>query len=128
MFRYYLRVEGHEPIDITSLGTFTVGRCGDLQITNDLSVSRKHFLISLPKGGKHKQPWIFDGDGSTPSRNGTIINGNKCLRADAETEDDKGCPIYHGDFIQAGKLKIYFSVVQSTAFCDPNQTLGEGNG
>jgi hypothetical protein len=107
MKRYYLRISGREPIDIASLGTFIVGREGDVPIP-DKYMSRRHFTIRLPKYDTDgEKTLIIDGDGRIPSSGGTIVGG-RILHASAPEENDKACSLRHNDEIIAGKTRITY--------------------
>jgi len=105
MKRYYLRLPGREPIDISSLGTFTVGREGDIVI-NDKYMSRKHFTIKLPKYD-NERTLVTDGDGANPSRFGTDAAG-KFIHSSAPEEKDRSSFIKHNDEVVAGKTRITY--------------------
>ena len=110
MKRYYLQTVGEEPLDISSMGTFSVGREGDIQV-DDLHMSRIHFLISLPTT-EQSFVIVIDGNGTIPSKNGTVVNGIR-LSLSAENELDKAASLKHGDIISAGRTNFKFLVFEA---------------
>lgn len=111
MRRYYLQRKGEEPIDITNMGTFSVGRLGNIRIEDDPYISSIHFLISLPTTD-HDSAILIDGNGVRPSRNGTVING-VTLNLSSTKELDKAALLKHGDVISVGKTIFKFLVFEA---------------
>jgi len=86
-------------------GKFIIGRKADINIENDLFISRKNCLIEVRKNG-HIYDFILTDDGSLsetgePSKNGTFHNGNRLTKYDK---------IYlsNGDKIRIGHTDLIF--------------------
>lgn len=111
---YYLLIN-KERIDVTALGVFSIGREGDIKVSGDLSVSRKHCIIALPKKWpKNDTAWIFD-----TSKNGCLLNGNFFI---AKANQERACRLYSGDIVQIGKTNIQF-LIDNESLPDPLGTL-----
>jgi hypothetical protein len=117
MKRYYLRISGQEPIDVSSLGTFCVGREGDIVI-RDRYMSRRHFTIKLPKHDED-ETLLTDGDGANESKFGTTVAG-KFLHFLEPEEEDRSVFLRHNDEIVAGKTKITYLEFDAQSDTDAN--------
>lgn len=91
------------------MGTFSVGREGDIEI-DDPHMSRINFLISLPTI-EQSFPIVIDGNGTIPSKNGTVVNGVR-LSLSSENELDKAASLKHGDIISAGRTNFKFLIFE----------------
>lgn len=103
--QYFLAM-ADEKIEITGKSPVTIGSIyGNCKIKlNDCYVSRHQCTIILNPDGD----WLVDGDGFTPSRNGTQVNG-LLLRCDNRLKEvGKGVQIYDKDLILVGITKIKF--------------------
>lgn len=106
--QYFLEYDGKKK-EITGLSPVTIGSIsGNCKIkVDDRYVSRHQCTIILSPDGD----WLVDGDGFTPSRNGTQVNG-LFLKCDSLKEVNKGVQIYSGDFIVIGTTKIKFLKIE----------------
>lgn len=101
----YFLVINDEKHEITGKSPVTIGSAtGICKIRiEDRYVSRHQCTIVLSPDGD----WLVDGDGFTPSRNGTQVNG-RMLECNSLRETDKGIEIYNNDLILIGTTKIKF--------------------
>ena len=120
MKRFYLQLPGREPTDITRMGSFILGRQGDL-ILEGVGVSRRHCMISLPKN-TDERTYICDGDGKIASRNGTKVN-NKIFSCLPSNKLNKGCYLANNDLITLGEVVIRYLEFQEEMSDDINATL-----
>lgn len=112
--RFAIKVNGESLQDVTALKILVVGRNHDLcnlVISTDHSVSAIHCLISVGvklAGTPDRVFWIVDGDGSSPSLNGCLLNGNHLIK---QKTSRNNCPIFNGDFVNIGNsiIKFYIS-------------------
>lgn len=96
---YFLVICGQE-IEVTGLGTFSIGREGDIKVgEGDLTISRKHCLIALPKKWpKNDACWLFD-----ISKNGCFVNGRSITKG-----QERATRLFHSDIIQIRSIEIKF--------------------
>lgn len=120
MYSYFLviknkQIQESKEIEVTGLGTFSIGREGDIKINGqDFTISRKHCLIALPKKWpKNDACWLFD-----ISKNGCLVNGEPIDRKGQE----RAVRLLNADIIQIGSVEIKFSIV-NTDFVDLAGTL-----
>lgn len=116
MRRFYIRIQGQTPIDVTHMGVFCLGRNGDIKVLSP-NVSRFHCLIDVSS----HPPLITDGDGIKESKNGTFVN-NKLLRATSIVESERSCFLSHNDIIKIGNVTITFLVFDNDDDSDINST------
>ena len=121
MRRFYLQLFGREPIDVTGMGTFVIGREGDL-LVHGHGVSRKHCMLALPKKPE-ESTYLCDGNGTKASSNGTFVN-KKLYTRDALEEDDRGTYLQSNDLITIGTIAIrYLEFEENLQSDDVNTTL-----
>lgn len=118
----YFLVLNDKKIEITGQSPVTIGSVhGDCKIKiDDRYVSRCQCTIVLSPEGN----WIVDGDGCSPSRNGTQVNG-LLLRCDSLKEINKGVEIFDNDLITIGTTQMRFL---STKNLQPYQPWKETSG
>lgn len=114
-YTFYIKFDGNL-LNVTKLGAFRIGRDKSRLETNkilirDKAVSFTHCTV-LVCDESQEQPffWVWDGDGSTPSKNKTIVNGVRALNAASTVESEKGCKLYHGDYILLASHRVNFIV------------------
>lgn len=115
MHRFYVQVDKGELKEVTGLKCFTFGRVRFNQkenkfLLNDRSVSATHCTILVVDNPQNPHFWVFDGNAKFGSKNGTVVNGMRVLRGNSSIELERGCQIYHGDFILIADHKINFII------------------
>ena len=111
---FYIQIDDNkEVIEVTSLRVFEIGRRIDKTknkfIINDPAISGTHCLVAI-KDTKIPCFWVWDGNGRIGSKNKTVVNGVRLLDGSSPVETEKGCRIYHGDFILLGNHKVKFLI------------------
>lgn len=97
-------------INITNNKAVVIGRgvkttLGFIGIDNQ-TVSAKHCVIAIKEDTENPCFWVWD----LGSKNKTIVNGYRVLDGASPAEEDKGCPVYHGDFALIGEVKVKFLI------------------
>ncbi|MFP5270315.1 FHA domain-containing protein [Coleofasciculus sp.] len=126
MHEFYIQIDKLNPVEVTNLKAFRIGRIFTKEreikfIINDRTISATHCTVSLVNDNKNPHFWIWDGDGKTGSKNKTVVNGLRSLDGSAVQETDKGCPVYHGDFVNIANHTVKFMVSKVTD--EGNSTL-----
>ncbi|MEQ9373290.1 MAG: FHA domain-containing protein [Coleofasciculus chthonoplastes F3-SA18-01] len=116
-YAFYIRINKGGLIDVTGRAAFRIGRTkSKLEpnkiIIEDRTISSIHCTILVCNEPTKLQPsfWVWDGDGTTGSKNKTIVNGTRTLNGASPLESEKGCKLYHGDYILLGRHEIRFII------------------
>ena len=124
---FYIQIDDNEEVIEITTRVFTIGRIVDKTknkiIIDDPAISATHCLVTL-KDAKIPYFWLWDGNGKIGigSKNKTILNGVRLLDGSSPVEAEKGCRIYHGDFILLGNHKVKF-LISRKILSDKDATL-----
>lgn len=116
-YKFYIRIDKGDLINITGRPAFRIGRTKNKLepskiIIEDKTISSVHCTILVCNEPTKRQPsfWVWDGDGTTASKNKTIVNGTRVLNGASAIESEKGCKLYHGDYLLLGRHEIRFII------------------
>ncbi|WP_446335235.1 FHA domain-containing protein [Coleofasciculus sp. G1-WW12-02] len=126
--KFEIKVNQGEQLDVSRLRLLVVGRNSDLCniVIPDRSVSAIQCLISIrvPLAGTGERVfWLFDGDGTSPSTNGCLLNGKHLIKQGTTKHN---CPLFNGDFIRVGGSIISFFVLTNEKKMDSQSTIPSG--
>jgi pSer/pThr/pTyr-binding forkhead associated (FHA) protein len=114
---FYIQIDDNEEVIEITTRVFEIGRIVNKTknkiIIDDPAISGTHCLIAI-KDTKIPHFWVWDGNGKIGSKNKTILNGVRLLDGSSPVEIQKGCRIYHGDFILIGNHKVKFLISRKT--------------
>ncbi|MEQ9671311.1 FHA domain-containing protein [Coleofasciculus sp. G2-EDA-02] len=116
---FYIQIDQSPPIDVSKVKSFKIGRILTEKkevkfLINDRAISATHCTVLVCKE-TNPHFWVWDGDGQVGSKNKTIVNGLRSLDGSAIQETDKGCPVFHGDFVNIANHTVKFLVSKITS-------------
>lgn len=122
---FYIQIDDKNPIEVSNTKAFRIGRTVNNSekkiIIDDPAVSATHCLVII-RDAKIPYFWVWDGNGKVGSKNKTIINGIRMLDGSSPVESERGCRVYHGDFILIANHKVNF-LISRTIIDDKDATL-----